>query len=365
MENGSGRLQKLESRVFSGERLGEEEALFLATEVPTPLLVDMADRLRRELNGDRVFYNRNIHFEPTNQCLYDCLFCAFRRDVGTGPEKGGWLLGADDLLRRLEAFPKGTLTELHITGGVHPGRNLEWAESFLRTLRAARPELHLKAFTAVEIDYFARSSRTTVEEALARLKEAGLGSLPGGGAEIFAPEVRRRIAGGKAPAQRWIEVHRAAHRIGLPTNATMLYGHVESAAQRVDHLLRLRDLQEETGGFQAFVPLRYRNGNNRLSALPEISADEERRVFALSRLVLNNVRHLKVYWVMSGMERALGLLRCGGDDLDGTINDSTRIYSMAGGQEHPCCDEKGMRLAIEAAGRVPCERDSLYRVLER
>ncbi|MBO7131150.1 MAG: hypothetical protein J6V65_03290, partial [Fibrobacterales bacterium] len=187
MENGSERLQKLEDRVLSGERIAAEDALFLATEAPTPVLVGMADRLRAGRVGDRVFYNRNLHFEPTNQCLYDCLFCAFRRDVGTGPEKGGWLQDAEDLLRRLEAFPAGTLTEVHVTGGVHPSRNLEWAESLVRGVRAARPELHVKAFTAVEIDYFARSSRATVEEALVRLKEAGLGSLPGGGAEIFAP----------------------------------------------------------------------------------------------------------------------------------------------------------------------------------
>ena len=358
-------LEKTLERLLRGETPGFDEAMRLATEADAGSLEAAADELRRSLHGDVVYYNRNLHFEPTNVCVYACRFSAFRRPVGAGEGDGAWTKGTDDLLRELERRPVGSITELHVTGGVHPDRGLEWAEGLLRAVRAARPEIHLKAFTAVEIDYFARKSGLSVEETLLRLKEAGLDSLPGGGAEIFAPEVRKRIAGGKAPAQRWLEVHEAAHRLSIPTNATMLYGHVEGWEHRVDHLLRIRELQSRTGGFRAFVPLRYRNGNNGLSALPEIPPEEERRVFALSRLLLGNVPHLKVYWVMSGVDRALRLLRCGGDDLDGTIDDSTRIYSMAGGDEHPRFGEKEMRAAIEGAGFVPVERDSLYRPVAR
>jgi len=354
-------LEEIEKGLKKRQILEVEEAIWLALHASTEDLQRMADGFRRQLHGDRVWYNRNIHFEPTNICLYSCRFCAFYRSPRDRHRSDSWEWGIDELLVLLQRHPVGSLTELHITGGVHPERGVEWAEELLNSVRAVRPELHIKAFTAVEIDYFARKSQISIHDTLARLQKAGLGSLPGGGAEIFAPEVRKEIAGGKAPAHRWLEVHREAHKMGLFSNATMLYGHVENWEQRVDHLLRIRNLQEEFSGFKAFIPLRYRNGHNQMSALPEISQDEERRIFAISRLFLHNIPHLKAYWVMSGVSRALDLLSYGADDLDGTIADTTKIYSMAGGEEHPSQGAEEMESAIRSAGWEPVERDSLYR----
>jgi aminodeoxyfutalosine synthase len=370
--------EKWEDRLAAGELLPDVDALEMWESWPLDELGGLADSVRRRLHGDQVFYNRNVHFEPTNKCVYSCRFCAFYRRPDQGEADGAWEFGLDDLLAQLERHPVGTLTEVHITGGVHPERGISWAEELLRGVRRARPELHLKAFTAVELSYFARRDGLTLEQVLGRLQAAGLDSLPGGGAEILEPEVRRKIAGGKAPAHTWLEAHRAAHRLGIPSNATMLYGHVETLAHRIAHLRLLRALQSEScgfagpagssaglGGFQAFIPLRYRNMNNALSGIPEASREEDLRTFALSRLYLGNIPHLKAYWVMLGMERALEAQRFGADDLDGTIDDSTKIYSMAGGEEHPARSSAELEERIRTAGLKPVERDSLYRPLPR
>ena len=353
-------LLRLAEKLVKRERLTEEDGLFLYQEAPLSWLREQADAVRLRLHGKEAYYNRNIHFEPTNKCVYACKFCAFYRPPKAGPEDGAWDYDFEDLRVKLAAYPLGSLTEIHITGGVHPDRGVEYGEALCAFVKSLRPEIHVKAFTAVEVTYFARKSGVTLTHALERLKRAGLDSLPGGGAEIFDPEVRKRIAGGKAPAHTWLEVHEAAHKIGLLSNATMLYGHVEEYRHRLDHMSRLRDLQDRTGGFKAFIPLRYRNESNALSHIPEVSPDEDLRNYAVARLFLDNIPHLKAYWVMLGLDQASQALHYGVDDLDGTVDDTTRIYSMAGGMEHPAVTSEDLRARIRAQGRTPVERNSEY-----
>src|SRR5215217_4060081 len=249
-------LSELEAKLARGERLSVEDGLFLYEHAPTAWLKEQATRARRARHGEEAYFNRNIHFEPTNICVYACKFCAFYRPpkAANDPESGAWDYTLEDLQAKLDQYPVGSLTEIHITGGVHPDRGVEYGEALCAFVKQRRPEIHVKAFTAVEISYFAKKSGVTVDEALARLKRAGLDSIPGGGAEIFDPEVRKRIAGGKSPAHTWLEVHEKAHRAGLLSNATMLYGHVEEYRHRIDHMLRLRDVQDRTGGFKSFIP---------------------------------------------------------------------------------------------------------------
>jgi aminodeoxyfutalosine synthase len=357
--------EKLEGRAGLSSRLTVEDGLFLYEEAPLEWLKDQATRRRRALHGEEAYSNRNIHFEPTNICIYACKFCAFYRPpkAALDPDSGAWDYTLEDLAAKLDAYPPGSLTEIHITGGVHPDRGVEYGEALCAFIKARRPEVHVKAFTAVEISYFAKKSGVSVAEALTRLKAAGLGSLPGGGAEIFDPEVRKRIAGGKSPAHTWLEVHEIAHNAGLFSNATMLYGHVEEFRHRLDHMLRLRDLQDRTRGFKSFIPLRYRNDANALSHLPETSPEQDLRNYAVARLFLDNIPHLKAYWAMLGLDLATEALEYGVDDLDGTVDDTTRIYSMAGGPAHPTASVRLLEDAIRSKGRVPVERDSEYHKL--
>lgn len=350
----------LEEKIKSGARLEGTEGLFLYENAPLDWLQRQADAVRTQRHGRAAFFNRNIHFEPTNTCVYACKFCAFYRPPKAGAAEGAWDYGFEDLREKLSAYPTGSLTEVHITGGVHPDRGVEYGEQLCAFVKTVRPEIHVKAFTAVEVSYFARKSGVTVLEALARLQKAGLDSLPGGGAEIFDPEVRKRIAGGKAPAHTWLEVHEAAHGLGLLSNATMLYGHVEEYRHRIDHMQRLRDLQDRTAGFKSFIPLRYRNESNALSHIPEVTPEEDLRNYAVARLFLDNIPHLKAYWVMLGLEMAGWALAYGVDDLDGTVDDTTRIYSMAGGMAHPGISSNRLKELISAHGRDPVERDSAY-----
>lgn len=358
-------LDAIDAKLGRGDRLSPEEGLSLYQEAPLEWLRERADAARKRRHGEEAYFNRNIHFEPTNKCVYACKFCAFYRPPKATEADGAWDYGFEDLKAKLDAYPVGTLTEIHVTGGVHPERGVEYGEALCAFIKSIRPELHVKAFTAVEITYFAKKSGVSLETALERLKRAGLDSLPGGGAEIFDPEVRRKIAGGKAPAHTWLEVHEAAHRLGLLSNATMLYGHVEGYRHRIDHMLRLRDLQDRTGGFKAFIPLRYRNESNALSHLPEVPPEEDLRNYAVARLFLDNIPHLKAYWVMLGLEMAAEALGYGVDDLDGTVDDTTRIYSMAGGMRKPAVTSEELGRIIRGRGRVPVERDSEYARLGR
>lgn len=353
-------LKAIASSLEAGLRLSHEDGLFLYQDAPLEWLMDWANRIRDQKHGNFAYYNRNIHFEPTNKCIYACKFCAFYRSPKAGVAEGAWDFTLEDLGAKIDAYPVGTLTEIHITGGVHPDRGIEYGEAICAFLKARRPEIHVKAFTAVEITYFAKKSNLTLLQTLQKLKAAGLDSLPGGGAEIFDPEVRKKIAGGKAPAHTWLEVHEVAHQLGLLSNATMLYGHVEEYRHRIDHMARLRDLQDKTKGFKAFIPLRYRNESNALSYIPEVSLDEDMRNYAVARLFLDNIPHLKAYWVMLGLDQAIEALRYGVDDLDGTVDDSTKIYSMAGGMAHPVVSSTTLRERILSAGRFPQERDSHY-----
>lgn len=355
-------LNTLEAKLARKERLSPEEGLSLY-QAPLPWLMEQAAQVRKSHHGEEAYYNRNIHFEPTNICVYACKFCAFYRPPKSGEADGAWDYSLEDLKAKLDHYPVGSITEIHITGGVHPDRGVEYGEALCSFVKALRPEIHVKAFTAVEISYFAKKSKLDLKETLSRLKQAGLDSIPGGGAEIFDPEVRRSIAGGKAPAHTWLEVHEIAHTLGLFSNATMLYGHVENYGHRIDHMLRLRDVQDRTGGFKSFIPLRYRNESNALSRLEEVSPEEDLRNYAVARIFLDNIPHLKAYWAMLGLDLATESLDYGVDDLDGTVDDTTRIYSMAGGPAHPMASVEILENAIRSKGRIPVERNSQYEKL--
>ncbi len=346
--------------VVQEEPLSFEQGMQLYTETPLLVLQQLADFRRRKLHGDNAYYNRNIHIEPTNKCVYSCKFCSFYRKPKATEKDGAWDYSLEDVDRILGDYEQANLTEVHVTGGVHPGRDLEWWADLIRTIKNKYPQIHVKAYTAVEIAFMARKSKTTIHHVLSVLKEAGLDSLPGGGAEIFNPVVRKKIAGGKAPANHWLEIHQTAHELGVQSNATMLYGHVESFEDRLDHMLQIRKLQEKTGGFNAFIPLKYRNENNALSYLPEVSIEDDLRNYAVSRLMLHNIKHLKAYWVMLGFETAQKSLLYGVDDLDGTVNDTTKIYSMAGSIENPVVTTQQIRSLITQNARVPVERNSVY-----
>lgn len=353
--------KSIEDCLEKGLRLSPEQALWLYEEASTEWLAKWALLLKQNRFGKQVFYNRNIHFEPTNKCVYSCKFCAFYRKPNASEAEGAWDYELADLEQMILAKPE--ITEVHITGGVHPDRDVQYGVDLIQTVKKHRPELHVKAFTAVEISFFARKSGLSLKETLEILISAGLNSIPGGGAEIFDPEVRRKIAGGKAPAHTWLEVHQIAHELGLKSNATMLYGHVEEYKHRVDHLVRLRDLQDQTSGFQSFIPLRYRNMNNALSDLREVNPEEDLRNFAVARLFLDNIPHLKAYWVMLGIPLAMESLGFGVDDIDGTIDDTTKIYSMAGAQENPALRAQDLERLIQDLGLSPVERNSLYEVI--
>lgn len=346
---------------LSSQRLGLQDGVALFEEAELPLLALAATYARLQRHGLATFYNRNAHVEPTNICLFRCKFCSFRQEAGT-PE--AWLLSLDEIAHRVELQQAAGNTEVHITGGVHPSWRMEDLEEILRTVRRAAPRLHIKAFSAVELWAIFQHSGVSLRDGLVRLKAAGLDSIPGGGAEIFDAEVRRQICPEKCTAAQWLELHREAHRLGLASNATMLFGHIETHAQRVAHLLALRDLQDETQGFNCFIPLKFRAAHNPMGERGEVSLLEVLRTYAVSRLVLDNIPHLKCYWPMLGKAHLPSALHYGVDDLDGTINNSTRIYSMAGAQDNsPSASVAELETLIRAEGYEPYERDSLYRVV--
>ncbi|HEY2735436.1 MAG TPA: aminofutalosine synthase MqnE [Polyangiales bacterium] len=351
----------LEDKVRAGERLSFDDGCTLFLEPDLLRLGMLANLVRERRHGDRTYFNVNMRFEATNVCEASCSFCAFAK-----LEEGAPLAHTtthEEAWRELAEFADPRLTELHMVNGLHPHLPFEWYEELLRGWKRVRPNVHLKCFTGVEVHYFAEKFEMTYADVLARLKRAGLDSLPGGGAEIFHPQVRQRIAPDKATGDQYLAAHRAAHALGLPSNCTMLYGHIETFEHRVDHLLQLRALQDETGGFQCFIPLAFHNENNSLRKLPEPTAIDNLRTLAVSRLLLDNFDHIKAYWVSMGIATAQTALRFGADDLDGTIVHES-IYHSAGSRVPMALSRDELVRLIREAGRVPVERDTTYGVIE-
>ncbi|MDX9725326.1 MAG: aminofutalosine synthase MqnE [Bacteroidales bacterium] len=351
-------LRAVSEKVLEGKRISPEDGLLLYKKADLTLLGVLASYVRRRINGNRVFFNRNFHIEPTNKCIYNCLFCSYHRRWDD-PES--WEYSHSEMLEMVSAFDGKPVTEVHIVGGVHPLHDLHYWGSLIQKIKQHRPSIHVKAFSAVELDYMITRSGLGIEEGMTLLKNYGLDSVPGGGAEIFDEEIRKRICPEKCDADRWLLIHETAHRLGIPSNATMLYGHIENYGHRIGHMNRLRDLQDRTAGFNAFIPLKYRKENNRMSETGETSIIEDLRNYSVSRIFLDNIPHIKAYWPMTGREAAQIALSFGADDLDGTIEDTTRIYSMAGSDEkNPAMTTDEIIRLINDAGYAAVERDSLY-----
>jgi len=350
-------LRDIARKVAKGTRLSEEDALSLYGTQDLHALALLADHAKRQRHGDKVFYNRNRHIDYSNICRTGCSFCVYARKEG---QEGAFDLSHEEIVGKAREARAQGATEVHIVGGLHPTHPLEWYEGMLKALKSELPDLHLKCFTAVEIHHFSKLSGLPHEKLLARLKDAGLGSLPGGGAEIFDPGVRGRLCAGKATAEEWGAVHRAAHRMGLSTNATMLYGHVESYADRVDHMRRLREWQDETKGFQAFVPLAYHQDREDMPPRSIRGGMEHLKNYAVSRLYLDNFPHLKAYWVMLGVSLAQVALSWGVDDIDGTVMGES-IYRLTGVGTPGSLSAAELEGLIIEAGRDPVERDPWYR----
>jgi aminodeoxyfutalosine synthase len=359
--NSDARLALIRDKVMAGERLSFEDGLFLEEGADLFTLGELANVVRERKNGDFTYYNVNTHLNPTNVCVYRCTFCAFRADLKS-PK--GYVMTDEQILERAAEAERRGATELHIVGGLHHQLPYEWYLNVVRIIHQGYPRLHLKAYTAVEWDWFARLTGRPTRDILAEFKEAGLGSLPGGGAEIFHPEVRDKICEHKADADAWIQTHREAHQLGLRSNATMLYGHIEAARHRIDHLCRLRQLQDETGGFQTFIPLAFHPENTRLDHISKASILTDLRTMAVSRLMLDNFPHIKAYWVMLTIKTAQVALSFGADDLDGTVVHE-KIYHDAGSDSPQELSVAEIRRLIEEAGRVPVERDTLYHQVVR
>src|SRR5262245_7426119 len=361
MHEGEGRLAVIREKVEAGERLSFDDGVFLSERADLFTLGELANVVRERKNGNNAYYNVNTHLNPTNVCVYRCTFCAFRADLKS-PK--GYVMSDEQILHRAAEAESRGATELHVVGGLHHQLPYEWYLNVVRIIHQAHPRLHLKAYTAVEWDWFARLTGRTTKDLLAEFREAGLGSLPGGGAEIFHPDVRDRICEHKADAGEWIRIHQEAHELGLRSNATMLYGHIEKAEHRIDHLIRLRELQDRTGGFQTLIPLAFHPDNTRLDHIKKPSGVMDLRVMAISRLMLDNFPHIKAYWVMLGIKTAQVALSYGADDLDGTVVHE-KIYHDAGSDSPQETTVAELRRLIEEAGRVPVERDTLYREVIR
>ena len=356
-------MEQIVEKVRRGERISGDEALTLWREAPLWLLGELAVGIKRAKSGDKVFFNRNFHLEPTNLCVFNCKFCSYRRTKGD-PE--AWDYSMEEMEAIVRERAASGATEIHIVGGVHPEHDIYYYAELIRRVKAIMPNVAVKAFTAVELAYMIRKAGLSTEEGLHLLIEAGMEAIPGGGAEIFDEELRAKICPEKGSTAEWFEVHDVAHRLGIKTNATILYGHVETLEHRIDHLLRLRDQQDKTGGFNAFIPLKYRNFGNSMSEVGEVSIVEDLRMLAMSRIVLDNIPHIKAYWVMYGKQTSELALSFGADDIDGTIDDSTKIYSMAGAADRkPTISIAEIERMAAAAGLQAVERDTFYNEIVR
>jgi aminodeoxyfutalosine synthase len=356
-------LKQIGEKIINDQRITDEDGLLLFEKGSLSFLGTLANYVREKLHEHKTYFNRNFHIEPTNVCVFSCHFCAYSRLYAKREE--GWELTIDQMMDIVKKYDGKPETEVHIVGGVHPKMNLPYFAELLKQIKQHRPDLHIKGFTAVELDYMFRKAKLSVEEGMLLLKEAGLDSIPGGGAEIFNEEIRQKICPDKVDADGWLHIHKAAHNLGMHSNATMLYGHIETYKDRVDHMSRLRALQDETGGFNTFIPLKFRNGDNDMSHIPEVSVIEDLKAYAVARLYLDNFPHIKAYWPMLGRKNAQLSLAFGVDDIDGTIDDTTKIYSMAGSEEqNPAMTTEEIVSLIKQVNRQPVERDTLYNVIE-
>jgi aminodeoxyfutalosine synthase len=356
-------IKNIADKVLSEKRITPEEGIILYKQADLPLLAVLASSVRKRKNGNLVYYNRNFHIEPTNICVYNCRFCSYHKQEG---DPDSWEFSLDQMMDMVKKYDNESVTEVHIVGGVHPGHDIHYYGELIKRIKKHRPGLHVKAFTAIELEYMISKAGLTAGEGLRQLKEYGLDSIPGGGAEIFDETVRKNICDDKASSQLWLDIHETSHRLGIPSNATILYGHIETYAHRIDHMERLRQLQDRTGGFNAYIPLKYRKANNSMSFLGEVSTLEDLRNYAVSRIYLDNIPHIKAYWPMVGREIAQISLSFGADDMDGTIDDTTKIYTMAGAEEEkPSMSTDEISRLIRDAGFEPVERDTLYNIVSR
>ncbi len=355
-------LEAIKQKVLYGERISEDDAIHLFENAPLSLLSLLADTVRTNKNGNKTFFNRNFHIEPTNVCIYTCKFCSYSRLIKHRGE--GWEYSMEDMLNIVRKYDGQPVTEVHIVGGVLPQYDLDFYCELFTKIKQHRPELHIKALTPVEYHYIFKKAKVSYEEGIKRIVESGVDSLPGGGAEIFHPDIREQIANDKCNADEWLRIHELWHEAGKRSNATILYGHIENYFHRVDHMRRLRELQDKTGGFQTFIPLKFRNKDNEMSHLTESTVVEDLKMYAVSRIYLDNFDHIKAYWPMLGRDMSQVAMSFGVDDLDGTIDDTTKIYSMAGAEEqNPSMSTYDLVTLIKAAGRTPIERDTLYHEL--
>ncbi|MFZ4398837.1 MAG: CofH family radical SAM protein [Bacteroidales bacterium] len=353
-------IRNITNKIIEGQRIDIEECILLFESADLSLLGFLANFIREQKNGNNTFFNKNLHIEPTNICIHNCKFCSYSKKIGGD----GWESSVDEMLETI-IKADNSITEVHIVGGVHPHRDIHYYGMLIKQIKAAKPLLHIKAFTAVEIDYMIKKAGITIDEGVQLLKNYGLDSIPGGGAEIFDETLRAEICPSKTSSQQWLAIHEALHLAGIPSNATILYGHIESYRHRAEHMERLRLLQDKTKGFNAFIPLKFKHKNNTMSEIQEVSVVEDLKNFAISRIFLDNFQHIKSYWPMIGKQLAQLSLSFGVDDFDGTINDSTKIYSLAGSEEqNPSMTTEEMEELITAVGRTPVERDSVYNAVK-
>lgn len=356
-------LKRIADKVLSKQRITTEEGVLLYQKGELGFLGALANHIREEKHGNRVYFNRNFHIEPTNICVFDCKFCSYSRLIKQ--KEDGWELSEAEILDLVRNYDGKPVTEVHIVGGVHPKMGLMYFANLIKKIKNIRPDIHVKAFTAVELEYMCRKAKVSYEEGLRTLKDHGQDSLPGGGAEIFDEEIRKQICEDKCTSAQWLEIHETAHKLGMPSNATMLYGHIEKFEHRIDHMNRLRNLQDKTGGFNTFIPLKFRNKANQMSHIPESTVIEDLRNYAVARIFMDNFPHLKAYWPMIGRTTAQLSLSFGVDDIDGTIDDSTKIYTMAGSEEQsPKLTTQQLVELIKQVNRIPIERDTLYNVIQ-
>lgn len=361
-KNLSETLRNIALKVERNERITFDEGVELYQTADLPYLGILANYIREKRHGNNTYFNRNFHIEPTNLCVYDCKFCSY--SVLIKQKSEGWEYTMDDMLNIVKSYDNEPVTEAHIVGGVLPQYDMNFYMDLFKSIKKHRPDLHIKALTPVEYHYIFKKAKVDYATGMKMMKEAGLESMPGGGAEIFHPDIRNQIAKDKCNAEQWLQIHEEWHKLGMRSNATMLYGHIESFEHRVDHLERLRDLQDKTGGFQTFIPLKFRNQDNQMSDVPESSVVEDLRNYAISRIYLDNFDHIKAYWAMISRNTAQLSLNFGVDDIDGTLDDTTKIYSMAGAEEqHPAMSTKDLVKLIKDVGRKPIERDTLYNVI--